>query len=453
MAVVSPVPPITQVGSPLRLSEFGGSRKMNGRSCSSSASEVAPVARMIEEKIYVAVGKSVKESKSLLVWALQNSGGKKICLLHVHTPALMIPMMGAKFPASSLKEKEVRAFRDIERQEMYKILAEYLRLCRKAGVQAEELVVEKESIEDGILELITSHGIKKLVMGAAANRRYSKTMIAPKSKKATSVKERAPAYCHIWFVCKGHLIHPRYLVGTPGARSDASSDECESRSTSQGSNLSASSSGEMVNLAVVPSLITVGSFMASEISTLPENADGLYHTSPPTVLERTLVDPLYEQLKRTMEESISTRREALEEALRRAKAEKNAIEAIHRDHKALLETQIAESDQTVKEFEQKIFAAVELLQKYKEEREELQVVRDNALRQAEELRRSRAEASKATMDEFFSEFRFTEIEEATNNFDPSLKIGEGGYGSIYRGVLRHSQVAIKMLHAHSMQGP
>ncbi|CAI0472194.1 unnamed protein product [Linum tenue] len=579
MAVVSPVPPITELGSPLRLSEFGGSRKMNGRSCSSSASEVAPVARMIEEKIYVAVGKSVKESKSLLVWALQNSGGKKICLLHVHTPALMIPLMGAKFPASSLKDTEVRAFRDIERQEMYKILAEYLRLCRKAGVQAEELVVEKESIEDGILELITSHGIKKLVMGAAANRRYSKllmtaeccrTMMAPKSKKATSVKERAPAYCHIWFVCKGHLIHPRlatlhqdddtkspqqqgspsmrtgnYLrsrsaqvkpsnpvqdlfrrmsslnldaesnggretqptmpddtrkVGTPGARSDASSDECESRSTSQGSNLSASSSGEMVNLAVVPSLITVGSFMASEISTLPENADGLYHTSPPTVLERTLVDPLYEQLKRTMEESISTRREALEEALRRAKAEKNAIEAIHRvkaleslyaeeskqrkeieqaiakekeevdvmrnnrdkvndelrvalDHKASLETQIAESDQTVKEFEQKIFAAVELLQKYKEEREELQVVRDNALRQAEELRRSRAEASKATMYEFFSEFRFTEIEEATNNFDPSLKIGEGGYGSIYRGVLRHSQVAIKMLHAHSMQGP
>ena len=41
----------------------------------------------VENTIFVAVGKNVKESKSTLLWALQSFAGKKICLLHVHEPA------------------------------------------------------------------------------------------------------------------------------------------------------------------------------------------------------------------------------------------------------------------------------------------------------------------------------------------------------------------------------
>lgn len=128
------------------------------------------------------------------------------------------------------------------------------------------------------------------------------------------------------------------------------------------------------------------------------------------------------------------------------------LKAAH-NQKTLLETQIEESNEMVKELEQKIFSAVELLQNYKKEQEELQIERDNALREAEELRKKQGEATSTNMHQFFSEFSFAEIREATQNFDQSLKIGEGGYGSIYKGLLRHTQVAIKMLHAHSMQGP
>jgi hypothetical protein len=42
--------------------------------------------------VYVAVGKDVKEyKKPILLWALQNSGGRRICILHVHQPAQFIP--------------------------------------------------------------------------------------------------------------------------------------------------------------------------------------------------------------------------------------------------------------------------------------------------------------------------------------------------------------------------
>jgi hypothetical protein len=42
--------------------------------------------------LYVALGDNVKNNKSILIWALQNSGGKKICIIHINQPATVIPL-------------------------------------------------------------------------------------------------------------------------------------------------------------------------------------------------------------------------------------------------------------------------------------------------------------------------------------------------------------------------
>jgi hypothetical protein len=207
MAMVSTVPAITHRADSIRVHDIGVSRSTSNR----QEIEEEPVARMIDDKIYVAVGKEVKESKSTVVWALQNSGGKKVCIILVHSPAQMIPLMGTKFRASSLKEQEVRAYREIEKQNMQKILNEYLLMCRVMGVRAEKLFIEMDCIEKGIVELVRQHGIKKLVMGAAADKHHSRRMMDLKSKKAIYVRQQAPASCHIQFVCKGHLIHTRFV--------------------------------------------------------------------------------------------------------------------------------------------------------------------------------------------------------------------------------------------------
>ncbi|XP_048236169.1 U-box domain-containing protein 33 isoform X2 [Ricinus communis] len=554
MAVVSPAV------SPINFGEYsrGG---VAGNMAATREIVEGSVSRVIDEKIYVAVGKDFKKNKSLLIWALQNSGGKRICVVHVHQPAQMIPLalMGTKFYANSLKEEEVRAYREIERKEMYEMLDDYLLICRQMGVRPEKLHIEMESIEKGILELISQHGIRKLVMGAAADKRYSKNMMEIKSKKALSVCLQAPAFCQIWFICKEHLIYTKEGtldekdtelrpstqqaspnpetdllrrahsvtfgrqggkvstsvtpddVGGPStsqSRPDAegasspSSDECDmlSRSASQGSLLSTCSSNGTANLGMLSLVRTEGRKLGSELSTLHLPKEDLRLPSPPSVLEGSIEDPLYDQLEQALAEAVNSRQEAFEEAVRRAKAERGAVDAIRRakaseglyademrqrneieealaqekeelqkmknerdevmeklctalDQKKLLQSQIAEADQMVKELEQKIISAVELLQNYKKEREELQMELDNALKEAEELRKSRAEASSSHMPQFFFEFSYSEIEEATCNFDESLKIGEGGYGSIYKGLLRHTQVAIKVLHSHSLQGP
>lgn len=43
-------------------------------------------------------------------------------------------VVGTKFPVSSLKDQQVRAHWEVERQNMYKILHEYLLLCCRMGV-------------------------------------------------------------------------------------------------------------------------------------------------------------------------------------------------------------------------------------------------------------------------------------------------------------------------------
>ncbi|KAL7112256.1 hypothetical protein ACP275_05G141000 [Erythranthe tilingii] len=52
----------------------------------------------------------------------------------------------------------------------------------------------------------------------------------------------------------------------------------------------------------------------------------------------------------------------------------------------------------------------------------------------------------------YRKYTFEEIEVATNKFSRSMKIGEGGYGPVFKGKLDHTRVAIKVLRADAAQG-
>ncbi|KAK6914722.1 Serine-threonine/tyrosine-protein kinase, catalytic domain, partial [Dillenia turbinata] len=52
----------------------------------------------------------------------------------------------------------------------------------------------------------------------------------------------------------------------------------------------------------------------------------------------------------------------------------------------------------------------------------------------------------------YRKYTIEDIESATENFSAQFKIGEGGYGPVYKGCLDHTAVAIKVLKADAKQG-
>lgn len=52
----------------------------------------------------------------------------------------------------------------------------------------------------------------------------------------------------------------------------------------------------------------------------------------------------------------------------------------------------------------------------------------------------------------YRRYTIEEIEEATENFADSRKIGEGGYGPVYKCYLDHTPVAVKVLRSDAAHG-
>ncbi|KAM4097813.1 hypothetical protein ACJW30_07G030300 [Castanea mollissima] len=70
----------------------------------------------------------------------------------------------------------------------------------------------------------------------------------------------------------------------------------------------------------------------------------------------------------------------------------------------------------------------------------------------EDRERKKTGAVLAANDLRYRRYTIEEIEEATENFSDSRKIGEGGYGPVYKCVLDHTPVAIKVLRPDAAQG-
>ncbi|MBA0714933.1 hypothetical protein Golax_013873 [Gossypium laxum] len=141
------------------------------------------------------------------------------------------------------------------------------------------------------------------------------------------------------------------------------------------------------------------------------------------------------------------------EELEQVKQQRDEARKITRTPKLLLESRGAKSDH-VKVLEAKLSSAMEQLQICQRERDDLRTKLESTCKSIEDHSTIQEEgSSNVHVQQFFSEFSVAEIHDATEDFDPSFKIAGGAYGSVYRCTLRHTEVAIKVLHQNSLQGP
>ncbi|KAL4621956.1 hypothetical protein ACB092_06G264300 [Castanea dentata] len=427
------------------------------------------VTSVIEETVYVAVGTEVKDCKSTLLWALHNNGGKRICIIHVHRPAQRIPSdMGGSYTASFVDEIIVRDYRKTESQIMNETLEEYRSICRAEGVEAQIVWIEMGDIGKGIVELISHDGIKDLVMGGALDKHYKEGM-GLKSKKAKYVYRQAPLSCRIQFICSGCLINTREAKSKPLISRSITWEPNRDNIESRASNYQRSKSVHNGDITEAGPSNRLRSDRERDnggerMMNIPFNESIEARTTSTCSSNgaRSVTDgsSLYEKLRLAM-------KEAETEARMRWQAQGELLETIRmvqeevKQRKAIEEALVKERKEFEKLKNQKDQMMDELritkeektlLKRQNEElqkkRDEFEIERDNALQEAEGLRKKQAEASRQ-----MPEFLLSEIEEATQVFDESLIIGRGGYGNVYKCLLHQTEVAIKRLKSNGSQGP
>ncbi|KAG7013243.1 U-box domain-containing protein 32, partial [Cucurbita argyrosperma subsp. argyrosperma] len=352
----------------------------------------------VEHTIFVAVGTDVHDSETTLIWAVQNFAGKKFCVLHVHQPAhLVVPQKNEEPSSNTPKEHVTKAFDEPERQKPLELLNQYVFILAKLGVQARKVWTETNSVEKGIVEIISQYSIKWLVMGLDAERYNLKT-----SKKAFYVCQQAPICCHIWLVCRGRLIFSRFN----------------------------------------PSLLQTTEIGLDQSNHLRLDFVDAQQKEYASDRSQGLVDP-----KHSNNEAIGTSRTRLllrnEMNKKRDKLSKELYDV--EEQKLFLERKASEYRCEVKELEKKMFDAVGLLVSFREKRDKLQIEHEEAKNKLRLLKNMLKMEPTCFHSLDMPTFSFMEIIEATRNFDPSWKIGEGRHGSVYKGHLRHVDVALKML--------
>ncbi|XP_050223828.1 U-box domain-containing protein 32-like isoform X2 [Mercurialis annua] len=431
----------------------------------------------VENTIFVAVGKNVSKSQSALFWAVHNFNAKKICLLHVHADS------------------------DLEREKMMDVLDQYCLILDQEKVQVDKVWIEMSSVEMGIVEIIDQYDIRWLVMGAAADKYYSSKLAGLKSKKARFVCQHAPISCHIWFACKGCLIYTREGRNVKSEEelslplllmnSDSGIEEPESLGSYTQTHSTFDAEKEDDNLGFFLETFNNQCALHSDISsnTEEEKIEGQATEATEQTchkLEQAILVAkdskqmaFEEAVKRWKEEDdameakckamalenlcvkeISLRKE-MEEKLARGKQDiektKNQRDTFVKEfqkvqeQKSVLEDQLAESSGVVKGLEEKILSAVELLISFKKQRDAARTECENARKEVNRQRKLVRMGAVSFCRSEILEFSFVDINEATHDFDPSWKIGEGRYGSVYKGILRHVHVAIKMLPSYGSQ--
>ncbi|XP_062233883.1 U-box domain-containing protein 33-like [Phragmites australis] len=532
------------------------------------------------------------------MWVLSNmdailmtrSNDKKkevtVVLLHVHRPAKTIPVMGANFPADQLHEAEVSAFRQAETQAMNRDMAKYRAICARVKVPAtcKVLTDAVDDVAQGILRLVAQHGITRLVIGAAADKRYTKKMTAPSSKTALSVQQQAHPLCNIWFLCKGNLIctrlaavnviprnssNPAVVVRASSSSSQLSGDEAaaeshanayarthtrrpavESSSSPRGQSVQLGSfiqslrnddgsntffnysngDGEPPSISDKFSSATNSDRWDGDTETekqhpassWSQHADGIF-PAPNTrytmaqqrveVGERNNDVYYYKQdIGNIFAEAEKLGREdhnpavtlgrhhtadsshhqlvfqvQPEHAMRQAGAGAQVVEqlAVLRDQqdmparkmkqelemaqqqRAELEAQVLSSKRVINDLQEKLSEAHCMLFSLERDQDDLRRQRDAAVREAAALRDRVRQLEQellliSTSNDGggFTELSYDELQEATNNLDETLKLGQGGgYGTVYKAILHTvtskemtTVVAVKVLNPQGMQG-
>ncbi|XAR57610.1 Non-specific serine/threonine protein kinase [Bertholletia excelsa] len=391
--------------------------------------------------------------------------------------------------------------KDVDLQEVFAPFAVY---CARKAIAIKEVVLEDTNIPKAILNYVSSNLVANIVVGASTRKALTRKF--KNHDISTLLNRYAPDFCSVYVIGKSKAVSikpaSRPLANTatpprlPSQRGSYPSfvpndlseladggralslriSTRKDRTRNSPTNLSLDLDDLVQGLSTRNKLFTddgelptpptcnagsvdfscqnldCGSVPKSPSPVVPKSPHEALSPSPLSKDAEAEMKRLKHELKQTIElystackEAVSAKKKANELQLWKMEETRRFEQARLSEEAALA---IAEKE---KAKSRAALEAAEKAQKLAEiEAQRRKYAELKAKREAEE--KNRALDVLSQNDVRYRKYTIQEIETATNHFSGSLKIGEGGYGPVFKGKLDHTPVAIKVLRPDAKQG-
>ncbi|KAJ8423018.1 hypothetical protein Cgig2_023355 [Carnegiea gigantea] len=416
-------------------------------------------------------------SKRAVRWAVENlwTQSHRFVLVHVMPIITHIPTpSGDRIPIKELDAKVVARYMADVKEKAKEIFIQYKKLCKSSEVEFETLLLEYDNVAAALSDYVRKSGVRSLVMGSESTNRFWRKIKGPgipqmvlksgldtcdvfvvskrrvKTKLATSLTSTVP------------ILMDRELPVSPASDGKLPIELTTGHSPLHSSSSIEQSTGLSSWSEVSPSNSSWGTHddeldvkSANRRSSMASTSTGLVLSGQTSASETQAsynqfnLHSEVEQLRLELQTTLALYNRACEGLVHAQKeveilssecveeAEKiNAAAEREETLRRIADQEILKHLQAEKEAK----AAKDLLARMSYER---QLAELNALKESREKER--------IVDAIISSERGTrrytpdEIKKATDSFSENKVIGEGGYGKVYKGVLDHTPVAIKVL--------
>ncbi|KAG0493067.1 hypothetical protein HPP92_006465 [Vanilla planifolia] len=410
----------------------------------------------------------------------------------------------------AMAETTTGAAREQFEAEMSQLFLPIRGFCARNGVQLREVVLEETDISKAIVDYVTINNIHNVVLGASSRNALTRKFKNP--DVPSIVAKSAPDFCAVYVIYKGKPVSVRSARGPPPANyaqlrqslpplvtpnTLPESDDAvktpfgrgnmragvppphnsdrrfiendQMRAVSRLTNPLKSSSLDSLDIYSSKKALTFKESLSEDFDVqgnmcfkspdfseiFEQNTNNTTDPSSPTLANRDIeaeMQRLKLELKQTIDmystackEAITAKQQARELHNCKMEEAKKVEQARHAEETALalVEVEKAKSKAAIEAAQ----AAQRIAELEAQKRLHAEL---KAKQEAEE--KMRALNALAQNDHRYRRYNIDEIEVATEYFSESLKIGEGGYGPVYRASLDHTPVAIKVLSPDATHG-
>ncbi|KAK7383438.1 hypothetical protein VNO78_29117 [Psophocarpus tetragonolobus] len=352
--------------------------------------------------------------------------------------------------------------------------------CHANVIKLKEAVVDDSDVVKGIVEYAKRNRVNTIVVGApySTKNTLARTLnLRGATKKfkgqdvSTGVMKAAPEYSSVYIISKGKIVGARpairpmvNVVATPkengvriqtqrrvstNGRSERSPLLEMARSSSAGQSMNKRSKTFNLNSGGNDSSgsrkfgSTEGNKQDWDLGSSPD-AKATMDMEAEMEMLRLKVKQTMDMYSSACKDAISAQNKAKEinqwkkerMAEEEAKLSKEAALAMAENEKLKAKATVEATDEAIEMVERETQRKFEADMKARREAQE----KDRALPQL------------LCNDTKYRRYTIQDIEEATDDFSPSMRVGEGGYGPVFKGILDHTAVAIKILNPDATHG-